>query len=465
MAPKFGTSGLRGLVVELTAGLVAEYTRAFIAACPTGGAVHVGRDLRPSSPEIAGHVLEAVRAAGLGAVDCGAVSTPALALGAMAAGHAAIMVTGSHIPADRNGLKFYLPTGEIGKAHEAQILGHLGMSHPVAATSGTLHEETGGMERYVARYVGAFGPAALSGLRIGIYQHSSVARDAMVGAVTALGATAVPLAWSEQFIPVDTEAVDPDTRARIRDWCATLSLDALLSSDGDADRPLMADAEGTIVPGDVLGVLTARALGADRVVTPVSSNSMFSEIPEFSEVVKTKIGSPYVIAGMEAILSADPAARAVGYEANGGFLLGFAAQGPAGVLPPLMTRDSLLPLIAPLSAARARGQSLAQLVADLPRRFTAADRLSEIPPETSAALIRTLSLDPAARAAFFADLGVQTGVDLTDGLRVSFEAGRTVHLRPSGNAPECRCYAEADSPEEAARLVQVYLDKLARAFA
>ena len=53
MAPKFGTSGLRGLVTELTAELVADYTRAFLAACPHGGAVHVGRDLRPSSPEIA----------------------------------------------------------------------------------------------------------------------------------------------------------------------------------------------------------------------------------------------------------------------------------------------------------------------------------------------------------------------------------------------------------------------------
>ena len=47
MAPKFGTSGLRGLVIELTESLVADYTRAFLAACNCNGTLYVGRDLRP----------------------------------------------------------------------------------------------------------------------------------------------------------------------------------------------------------------------------------------------------------------------------------------------------------------------------------------------------------------------------------------------------------------------------------
>jgi len=36
MPPKFGTSGLRGLVVELTSDLVADHVRAFVASCPVG---------------------------------------------------------------------------------------------------------------------------------------------------------------------------------------------------------------------------------------------------------------------------------------------------------------------------------------------------------------------------------------------------------------------------------------------
>src|SRR5690606_2025930 len=93
----------------------------------------VGRDLRPSSPDLAGVVIAAGRAAGLAVTDCGAVPTPALALAAMDAGAAAVMVTGSHIPADRNGLKFYTPEGEITKAHETAILAGLGTVSPSLA--------------------------------------------------------------------------------------------------------------------------------------------------------------------------------------------------------------------------------------------------------------------------------------------------------------------------------------------
>ena len=65
MPPKFGTSGLRGLVTELTPDLVADYTRAFLAACETGTGLYVGRDLRASSPRIAGDVIAAARAEGI----------------------------------------------------------------------------------------------------------------------------------------------------------------------------------------------------------------------------------------------------------------------------------------------------------------------------------------------------------------------------------------------------------------
>ena len=45
------------------------------------------------------------------------------------------------------------------------------------------------------------------------------------------------------------------------------------------------------------------------------------------------------------------------------------------------------------------------------------------------------------------------GIDFTDGVRMRFEGGDIVHLRPSGNAPELRVYAEADRPDRAAELV------------
>ena len=47
MPPKFGTSGLRGLVTKLTPELITDYTRAFLAACSHDGTVHVGWNLHP----------------------------------------------------------------------------------------------------------------------------------------------------------------------------------------------------------------------------------------------------------------------------------------------------------------------------------------------------------------------------------------------------------------------------------
>ncbi len=453
MAPKFGTSGLRGLVTELTPDLVAAYVRAFIAACPQGTAVHVGWDLRPSSPAIAQVVMDTVRACGLEAVRCGAVPTPALALGSMAAGCGAVMITGSHIPADRNGLKFYVPQGEVSKTDEAAILAAFDAPAAPADVPGKETDHPTCAQDYIARYVTAFGTDALAGLRIGVYQHSSVARDIMVAVVEGCGGTPVPLAWSDTFIPVDTEAVDPDTRAQLATWCADHGLDALISTDGDADRPMLADATGKIVPGDVLGPLTARHLGADVLCTPVSSNAMIGQMPEFATLHRTRIGSPFVIAAMEDVLATDPAARVVGYEANGGFLLGFDAQG----LAPLMTRDCLL---APLAAARAASQPIAELAAALPPCFTAADRLQGIAQEASAPFLATLSEDASARRDFFATMPAETDIDRTDGLRVTFEGGAVVHLRPSGNAPEFRCYTEAGSPEAAQALLETHLNAL-----
>ena len=422
--------------------------------------MHVGADLRPSSPQIAVWVIEAVRAAGLTAIDHGAVPTPALALTAMQAGDGAVMITGSHIPADRNGLKFYVPDGEISKADEAAILDVLETDFRDADTPGALTRTDAALPAYAARYTAAFGPEALQGLRIGVYEHSSVARDVMGEALRGLGAQTVPLARSETFIPVDTEAVDPATRTLLADWASEHSLDAIVSTDGDGDRPMLTDASGALVPGDLLGPLTARMLGADTLVTPVSSNTAIDHMPEFTTISRTRIGSPFVIAAMEKLSEGDSAIRIAGFEANGGFLLGFTADAPAGPLAPLMTRDSLLPMIAPLAAARAANQTLAALVSDLPPRFTASGRVQDVPSERSAAFITTLRENATARADFFDGIGSETALNLTDGLRVTFEGGQIVHLRPSGNAPECRCYAEADSADVALTLVDTYLAKL-----
>lgn len=459
MAPKFGTSGLRGLVVELTPALVADHVRAFAASCETGGRICVGRDLRPSSAAVAAETICAVRSMGLAAVDCGEVPTPALALEARARGAAAIMVTGSHIPADRNGLKFYSVKGEISKADEAAITAALGRAPP-QGVEGPLEADAEVGARYVRRYLEAFGGSALAGRKIGLYAHSAVGRDHLAAILSGLGAEVVEFGRSAIFIPVDTEAVEDEAARRIAGWAREAGLDALVSADGDADRPLLADEAGRLVPGDLLGQISAQALGAQIVVTPVSSNSGVLR-KGFAQVARTKIGSPYVIAAMEAA----EGGRVVGYEANGGFLLGFDAQGPAGGrLSALPTRDAVLPLLLTLIAARG-GPVSARIRAE-PPVFTRSGRLQEIPVEISQPFLAELTANPAARAEFLKALGgEEAAVDLTDGLRIALKDGRSAHLRPSGNAPEFRFYVEAATPEAAQDLMVKGLARLQAALA
>src|SRR5690606_4296401 len=104
-------------------------------------------------------------------------------------------------------------------------------------------------ERYIRRFTGHFAPDALAGLTLGIYEHSAVGRDLLGVVLRDLGADTVALARSETFIPVDTEAVDPATRAMLRDWANGHRLDSIVSLDGDSDRPLVTDETGHVIPG------------------------------------------------------------------------------------------------------------------------------------------------------------------------------------------------------------------------
>ncbi|MFP5428988.1 MAG: phosphomannomutase, partial [Gammaproteobacteria bacterium] len=92
----FGTSGVRGLVTDLTDQVCYAYTQAFLSAVAADSSrVVVGHDLRPSSPRIAAACIQAIRDAGRKAVFVGALPTPALAYYCSLQRSPGIVVTGS----------------------------------------------------------------------------------------------------------------------------------------------------------------------------------------------------------------------------------------------------------------------------------------------------------------------------------------------------------------------------------
>lgn len=180
------------------------------------------------------------------------------------------MTTGSHIPFDRNGIKFYYADGEMTKADEKPILTSQTIVPDTITSADLPHKVDWPEALYFDRFAKPFAHL-LDGMKIGHFQHSAVGRDFTARLLAALGAEVVVLDRSEEFVPIDTEAVSGEDRKKAAAWAKEHDLDAVLSTDGD--RPLLSDANGTFFQGDALGIFTAKYLNAQSVVTPVSSNS------------------------------------------------------------------------------------------------------------------------------------------------------------------------------------------------
>src|SRR6185369_1439038 len=195
------------------------------------------------------------------------------------------------------------------------------------------------------------------GLRVGVYQHSAVGRDVLVKILFSLGADTVVLGRSEKFIPVDTEAIRPEDVTLAQQWARESAFDAIVSADGDSDRPLVSDEHGEWLRGDVAGILCAKFLSADTVCTPVSCNTAVEKCAWFPAIQRTRIGSPYVVAAMMEA-TARGAKRVVGYEANGGFLLNSDIEINGRRLRSLPTRDAAVVILSILLLAKREGKKI-----------------------------------------------------------------------------------------------------------
>ncbi|MGI2039039.1 phosphomannomutase [Shewanella frigidimarina] len=444
----FGTSGARGLVTQFTPDVCAAFTLAFVAGVKRNFVftqVAIAIDNRPSSYAMAKSCAAALQQLNIDVVYYGVVPTPALAYIAQKDAVPAIMVTGSHIPFDRNGLKFYRPDGEISKADEKVIITEL-VEFTELCDLPELTASNRAVEAYITRYTSLFDTPWLTGKRIGIYEHSSAGRDLYYRIFEKFGAKVIALERSDKFIPIDTEAVSTEDKLKAIQWSKEHNLDAIFSTDGDGDRPLMSDENGNWLRGDILGLLTAESLNIEALAVPVNCNTAIELSNKFTHVERTKIGSPYVIAQFANLVKAFN--TVAGFEANGGFLLGSDVRLNGQLLKALPTRDAVLPAIMLLAAA---GDGvISTLVNALPQRFTHSDRIQNFATDKSHRIVAKGQIAPA-------NLLVQLGfdnieiksVDETDGLRITLADGRIVHLRPSGNAPELRCYAEAESYTQA----------------
>ncbi len=487
----FGTSGLRGLVEEMTALECYINTRGFIAflktqeALDTQTPIYIGGDLRSSTPGIMVSVHQAIQDEGCTSVNLGTLPAPALAYYALSKQSPGIMVTGSHIPADRNGIKFNKAGGEVLKADEPGIKAAVAeIRHQVYTSdhessifnaSGQLKQspalppvESAGVDLFLQRYTDVFSPSLLEGRHIVVYQHSSVGRDLLVELLERLGANVSPVGRSETFIPIDTENVTQSDRQYFKKLASDhQDAFAIISADGDADRPFVIDETGSFHRGDTLGVVVAQWLKADFAAVPISASDAVEKYAakHSLELAYTKIGSPYVIAAMDAALEQGKK-RVMGWEVNGGFLLGVAIDVANGRLEALPTRDAFLPILCALAAAIEVNAPLSALFHRLPARFTASGLVDNFPMAASRRIVDYFADDNDTMleelVEFFSAVdgfGDIIDVNTMDGIRVFFSNGDIAHLRPSGNAPQLRLYSVSDTQARADEMVQIAISE------
>ena len=528
---KFGTSGLRDTVENMTDMECFINARGFIAYLKESGefkkgdTVALGGDRRPSTYGIKKAVAAAICDMGGVVNDQGQVPSPTLAYYAMQSNIASIMVTGSHIPADRNGIKFTKCSGEILKSDELGILENVRKERAKvysASEKDSIFGKKGNFkalleskfnkllkaesytgessELYIDRYRNTFGNEFFpKGTKIFLYQHSAVGRDIAKDIFEDLGAKVFapdikidnePLR-SDEFVSVDTESVSDKTLDIFKRVLVDNDLDIGITLDGDSDRPLLVYREYVegkatnnvkYITGDILGLLTILGLEkinikVDAVCIPVSANDAIAKICKEKniELTQTKIGSPYVVAAMnDSIESHQGKWNVFSWESNGGFLTGTDLTIEDKTLKALPTRDAVLPLLSVIHLVIKSGKNVSQFLKTLPSRFTHADRKKEFPMETSKAIINYLTpknlndkkeleiIKKRIKEVFLSDdgFGKPENINYTDGIRILFDNGEISHLRPSGNAPEFRNYAIADSPERAREMVRIGVEKV-----
>jgi phosphoglucosamine mutase len=299
----FGTDGVRGVAGEfLSAELATALGRAAAAISPADAPqVLIVRDTRES-----GEMLEAALAAGVAAggghaLLGGVLPTPGASLLVRRYGFdLAAVVSASHNPYQDNGIKFFGPGGtKLDDDHEAEIVRLLG--EPVTTRLGRVRELHGAPADYLRELEARFADLSLDGVKVLL--------DCANGATHRVA----PEIFRRLGADVDAVAVEPDGR-NINLDCGSTHVDRLadlldghdigFAFDGDGDRVLAVDRNGTVVDGDELLALAAlhlrehdRLPGHGVAVTVMTNYGFHQAMREHDvEVATTPVGDRHVLA-------------------------------------------------------------------------------------------------------------------------------------------------------------------------
>lgn len=270
----------------------------------------IGKDTRESGSMLEEALCKGLVNAGVAAVKLGVVPTPAVAylvkeLGA----DAAVMLTASHNPFEDNGMKIFGGNGfKLPDEMEAEVEGLLlAVETPsgLAGAAGSVSEFPNGGEVYAERVKESVSGVDFSGMKIVLDAGNGAGFQVGVEIFKDLGMDVISMATEPdgKNINADCGALHPGKAGRM---VVEHGADLGISLDGDADRVIFTDKEGSEVSGDrtlaicAMSLLKAGKLSSNTMVATVMSNLGLDEAMrrEGVSVVRTGVGDRLVLERM-----------------------------------------------------------------------------------------------------------------------------------------------------------------------
>ncbi len=443
----FGTNGIRGLVnIELTPEMAIKVGACIGTFFGKDKKVLLGYDARTSGPMFAQAVTSGLMSAGVNVYFAGLASTPALQFGTknhkMDGG---VIISASHNPPEYNGIKVIWSDGiETSHEQETEIENIYFDNKIIYAPWDQLGEK---------REIPGINDEYKEAIKIHIDAQKIATKHfhVVVDAANSVGGIALPPLLREIGCKVTTINANidgtfpgrlPEPRPEsLGDLSATVKAvgaDMGVAFDGDADRSIFCDGNGTIYWGDktfavVIKQYLLKNPGA-KIVTPVSSSTLIKDTVEAGkgQLIWTKVGSVTVSQTMKAENAN------LGGEENGGIFY----------RPHQAVRDGAMTTALLLNIMADTGKSLAQLVAEEPQYFIEKGKI-ECPDDKKATLQQKIY-----------EQVKNENVSTIDGVKIWFSDGSAILIRPSGTEPVFRLYAEAKNQDKALKLVADYTSRL-----
>lgn len=245
----FGTSGIRGLYgKEVTEMLAMKVANAFSDAD-----VAIGRDTRRTGIPLSMAAASGALAAGKDVISLGIVPTPTVALATRKHSCNGIMITASHNPEEYNGLKLMFGAREISKAAEKLVMDRYGGQFRLSAwdRTGTGSEDNSIIEDHKRMVAGSVDAGLISRKKPKLIIDCNGAGAVITPALMAeLGCAVTVMNGSLEGFTRPSEPNEKNLQGligRMRSEGADLGI----AHDGDADRAVVVDDRGCILPLDV----------------------------------------------------------------------------------------------------------------------------------------------------------------------------------------------------------------------